>query len=81
MGRYGVSPFEGVTENANKRLQAGEGVPQGVKGARRAGVRCDCMTTHLQHIKPLEFFELPGLGCFFNAACRKCAIEIKERCG
>jgi hypothetical protein len=27
MGRYGVSPFEGVTENAERRLQAGEGVP------------------------------------------------------
>ena len=27
MGRYGVSPFEGVTENADRRLQTGEGVP------------------------------------------------------
>ena len=27
MGRYGVSPFEGMTENADRRLQAGEGLP------------------------------------------------------
>ena len=26
MGRYGVSPLEGVTENADRRLQAGEGI-------------------------------------------------------
>lgn len=28
LGRYGVSPFEGVTENAERRLQAGESFPQ-----------------------------------------------------
>lgn len=31
MGRYGVSPLEGVTENADRRLQAGEGVPHQLK--------------------------------------------------